>query len=170
MKPTLKPISLASLSLLSAIAPKVSSAVEFEPMGKALTSLLKSTKVSKKNVVLDGKDTPVFFAKDGNGKITSLAVIEKGIYEPNCTHTWAIGIDPTQGTVTEVRPIEMSCQHAFPTREGSFLEQFVGKGPADAAKLEKEVDVIAKATGSSKLAATAVKRAITIFQKNKGSL
>ncbi len=169
MKKNVKPLAL-SLVAAGAIPTPSAQAVEFEPMGKALTTLLKTTKVSKKSFTFEGRDTPVFYSKDASGKVTSVAVLEKGIYEPNCTHTWAIGLDPTSGAVTEVRTIEMSCQHAFPTREKSFLEQFVGKGPADAQKIEEDTDVIAKATGSSKLAATAVRRAITVYQTQKKAL
>ena len=99
-----------------------------------------------------------------------MAFIQKGIYEPNCTHTWAIGIDPKTGKVTQVRVIEMSCPHAFPTKADSFLDQFKGKGPADAATLDSSIATIAKATGSCKLATDAVKRSIVDFNQVKGQI
>ena len=145
-------------------------AVEIEPLGKALSTILGSTKVSKKNVTVDGKPVGVFLAKDAAGKVSRAAFVEKGVYEPDCTHTWAVGIDPENGSVTEVRMVEMKCPHAFPTKAGSFLDQFKGKGPADAEKLVENTDVIAKATGSSKLAAEAVKRSIEAFKVAKGQL
>jgi len=145
-------------------------AVEIEPLGKALSTILGSTKVSKKNLKVGSKEVPVFITKNSSGKVERAAFVEKGVYEPDCSHTWAIGIDPEDGKVTEVRVVEMKCPHAFPTKAASFLEQFKGKGPADAEKLVEGVDVIAKATGSSKLAAEAVKRSIQTFQVAQGQL
>jgi hypothetical protein len=141
-------------------------AVQIEPLGKALKTLLRTAKVFRKS---EGNQT-LFYSKTSNGKPERVAFIEKGIYQPNCTHTWAIGIDPSSGKVTEVRPVEMSCPHAFPTRSASFLDQFKGKGPADVAKLSNQIQTVAKATGSSRLATDAVKRAITGWQKIKGQL
>ncbi len=141
-------------------------AVEIEPQGKALAAVLGSTKVSAKSV----GDTKFFFTKGANGKPTRVAVIEKGIYQPNCTHTWAIGLDGRTGAVTEVRVVEMSCPHAFPAKAASYLEQYKGKGPADVAKLDSQIQTIAKATGSCRLTTDAVNRAITHYAKAKGQL
>jgi hypothetical protein len=143
-------------------------AVEFEPLGKALTTLLKTTKAFPKKAKVGNKDAEAFYAKGSGGTPAAVAFDEKGIYEPNCTHTWAIGIDPKSGKVTQVRVIEMSCNHAFPTNKPNFLDQFKGKGPADVAKLDGQIDTIAKATGSSKLTTDAVKHAIVAYQKMKG--
>lgn len=139
-------------------------AVQIEPMGKALLNLLKTPKVQQKKTQVEGADVEVYYVKDGS-KVTRAAFIEKGIYEPNCTHTWAIGIDGRTGKVLQVRPIEMSCPHALPTKTDAFLGQYVGKGPADAAKLDAKIQTIAKATGSSQLATAAVKRAIKNYVK-----
>lgn len=141
-------------------------AVEFEPQGKALASVLGSTKVSAKTL----GDTKFFYTKDANGKPARVAVIETGIYEPNCTHTWAIGLNGSTGAVTDVRVIEMSCPHAFPARAASYLEQYKGKGPKDVAKLDSKIQTIAKATGSCRLTTDAVTRAITRYSKVKGQL
>lgn len=146
-----------------------SMAVEIEPMGKALVKILGTTKVFRKNLKVDGKDVSLFYSKDGAGKPAQVAFIEKGIYEPNCTHTWAIGVDP-KGAVSEVRVIEMSCPHAFPCKAASFLDQYKGKTVAEAAKLGDDIDTVAKATGSSKLTTDAVKRALTAYPKAKGQL
>ena len=99
-----------------------------------------------------------------------VAVIEKGIYQPSCTHTWAVGLDGKTGAVTEVRVVEMSCPHAFPAKAASYLEQYKGKGPADVAKLDSQIQTIAKATGSCRLTTEAVSRAITGYSKAKGQL
>jgi hypothetical protein len=58
----------------------------------------------------------------------------------------------------------MSCPHAYPTREQSFLSQFIGKGPKDAPTLKKKVDTVAKATGSSDLTTDAVVRSIEVWK------
>lgn len=143
-------------------------AVELESMGKAVSGILGTSKAKTKQVN-DSVDTvPVFFTS--TGKPDKYVFVEKGIYPPSCTHTWVIGISAATGKVTEVRVNEMSCPHAFPTRTASFLDQFKGKGPADVATLEAKVNIVAKATGSSKLAATAVKRAITAYAKNKSGI
>lgn len=150
------------LTLWSALELSEARAVEIEPMGKALQALLGTPKVFKKGA-------NVFYAKNAAGKASAVAVIEKGIYEPNCTHTWAVGIDPATGKVTQVRALEMSCPHAFPCKAASFLDQYRGKGPADVAKLDSQINNVAKATGSAKLTTAAVQRSIEAFQKLKGT-
>lgn len=131
-------------------------AVEFEPKGKAVAAVLGTKKAKSKKVTVDGKEITAFYPAEGKGKI---AFVQEGLYPPNCTHTWVVGIDAAKGTVTEIRTVEMECPHAFPTKEASFLGQFEGKGYADLAKLDG-VHTVAKATGSSKLAIDAVKRSI----------
>lgn len=146
------------------------SAVEFEPIKNALISLLGSPKVMRK--VLDdghGHTSQVFYIKGAKGA-SKVAVIEKGLYEPDCTHTWAIGLDAITGKVTQVRTIEMKCPHAFPCKAASFLDQYTGKGPADISKLSAEINTIAKATASAILVTDAVKRSITAYQKVKSTL
>ena len=145
-------------------------AAEFESLKNSLIALLQTPKVVKKTAQVGGTEAVLFYAKGPNGKPQRAAFIEKGIYEPNCTHTWAIGIEPASGKVTQVRVIEMSCPHAYPTNKANFLGQYRGKGPADVQKLDSTVQTIAKATGSSQLTTTAVKHAITAWQQMKGSL
>jgi hypothetical protein len=72
--------------------------------------------------------------------------------------------------VTEVLPVEMACPHAYPTKESSFLSQFKGKAIADADKLDKNIDVVAKATGTSKLAIEAVKKSLKGAKELQGQL
>ena len=141
-------------------------AVEIEPMGKAIMAVLGTPKAQKK---VDGTTT-IFYAKDANGHVTTAAFIQSGIYEPNCGHKWVVGIDGKTGRVTQVRPIEMACPHAFPTKAASFLDQYKGKGPADVAKLSSQVATIAKATGSCNLTTDAVKKSITTYQQVKSTL
>lgn len=167
----------AAAALLLWASVESARAVEIEPMGKALKALLRTPNVNKKSVALKSDESGVqflqsadlYYAKAG-AKVASAAMIVRGIYKPDCTHTWAVGLNPASGKVTEVRVIEMSCQHAFPTKSASFLSQFKGKGPAEAAKLRDQVTTIAKATGSSTLLTDAVRESITAFQKMKGSL
>jgi hypothetical protein len=141
-------------------------AVQFEPKGKAVADVLGTKQAFQKKV----GDTSVFYAKGSDGKATKLAIEQHGTYEPNCTHTWIVGVDVASGSVTEVKPVEMSCPHAFPTKEESFLGQFKGKAVADADKLDKQIDVVAKATGSSKLAITAVKKSLKVAAEVKGQI
>lgn len=127
-------------------------AVEFEPLGKAIGALLGTTQAKKRDFPIPAHgnipahNSTVFYTKDASGKLGRAVFVEKGIYEPSCTHTWAIGIDPARGTVTDIRVVEMSCPHAFPTRAANYLNQYKGKGPADAATLSSKVDVIANAS------------------------
>jgi hypothetical protein len=160
-----RPSLFAILLLLASV--ETASAVEFEKLNAAIAKVLGTTKAMKKTVSIDGKNADVFYAKDG-GK--ALAVIQKRIYEPNCTHTWVIGVDPATQKVQQIRVVEMSCPHAHPTRSNSFLDQFSGKGPADLAKLDASISTIAKATGSSELTTDAVKTSIKVAQSLKGKL
>lgn len=143
--------------------------VEFEKLGSAVEKALGTTKAFQKKVSLKGVSTDVFYSKDASGKPKKFAVVQKGIYEPNCTHTWVVGLSNT-AEVEQVRVVEMSCSHAFPTKEDSYLGQYKGKGPADVSKLKGEVHTVAKATGSSDLTTDAVLTSITVVDKLKGKL
>ncbi|MGZ3694532.1 MAG: FMN-binding protein [Bdellovibrionota bacterium] len=143
-------------------------AVTIQPKGKAIADVLGTSKdVSQKKL---DHDQMVYYSKGSDGKAAKFAFVQEGLYPPNCTHTWIVGVDAASGKVTEVRPVEMSCPHAFPTKEVSFLSQFKGKAIADADKLDKEIDVVAKATGTSKLAIEAVKKSLKSAQSLKGQL
>jgi FAD:protein FMN transferase len=170
INPTIKKIGapLTTLFLASTcwLVMEQAKAAEIEPMGKAIMAVLGTPKAQKKVV----GDTTLFYAKDASGHVTTAAFIQSGVYEPNCGHKWVVGIDGKTGTVTQVRPIEMACPHAFPTKAASFLDQYKGKGPADAAKLDSEIATVAKATGSCKLTTEAVKKSITTYQQVKGTL
>jgi hypothetical protein len=143
--------------------------VEFEALGTAVEKALGTAKAFKKSVKLKGKETQVFYAKGAGGKASKFAVVQKGLYEPNCTHTWVVGLD-SSASVEQIRVVEMSCSHAFPTKEASYLEQYKGKGPAAVSKLKGEIHTVAKATGSSDLTTEAVVTSITIVNKLKGKL
>ena len=146
------------------------SAGEFEKKGKALSSLLGTTKVKVKKVPRGKQQVEVYFTKEGNALGGKIAVIEEGLYPPNCTHTWAIGIDTKSGKVNAIRVLEMQCPHAFPCQKASYLEQYIGKGPADVATLDKDIQTIAKATATANLTTDAVKRAIQTVNQIKGTL
>ncbi len=166
MKPTSKK-NIAPLALIGTLFLfEQARAVEIEPMGKALQALLKTTKVKKKAL----GESEFYYAPGAPGSPTAVAAVEHGLYQPNCTHTWAIGLDPSSGKVTSIRVIEMECQHAFPTKTAAFMDQYKGKGPADMASLDSSVTTIAKATGTCNLLTAAVKRAVTDFQKAKGQM
>jgi hypothetical protein len=144
-------------------------AVQFEPKGKALAGILGSTKVKTKKFKQGKEQVEVFFTKEGALGDT-IAVVQKGLYPPNCTHTWAIGVDSKTAKVKSIRVLEMSCPHAFPCQKESYLEQYLGKGPADAKKLQSDITTIAKATGTSNLTTDAVKRSIELVNAIKGKL
>ncbi len=163
------PTAMALLLLCGRV--ELSSAGDIEPKGKALAAILGATKgVMRKEIPGSNTKAEVFFVKNSAGQVTKMAFVEHAIYEPNCSHTWAIGLDANSGAVTEIRPIEMGCPHAYPTKAASFLDQFKGKGPADAAKLDTQVQTVAKATGTSKLLTDAVKRTLVNYGKIKGQL
>lgn len=141
-------------------------AVEFEKLGAALTASLGTKQAFQKKL---GAET-AYYAKGADGKATKFAFVQKRTYPPNCTHTWVVGADAKTAKITGIRVVEMSCHHAHPTKASSFLDQFKGKGPADASTLKGKVNTIAKATGSSELAADAVKVSIETAAKLKGQI
>lgn len=145
-------------------------AAEFEPLGKAVAAVLGTKSAYQMSIPVDGKVPKGFYAKDAGGKATKLAFVQNGVYEPNCTHTWVVGVDAVTGKVSEVRVVEMSCPHAYPTKTESFLGQYKGKGPADAQKLKSDVVPIAKATGSANLTTDAVRKSIVTASKLKGKI
>lgn len=160
------PLSVLLVAGLTWAAAETAHAATIEPVGKAVMAILGTPKAFSKT--LDG--TQIYYSKGANGKADKVAFIEHGTYQPDCSHTWAVGIDAATAKVTEVRVIEMGCaSYAYPTRSASFLDQYKGKGPADVAHLDSDVHVVAKATGSSVLATAAVKRSITTMEKYKGS-
>jgi hypothetical protein len=139
-------------------------ATEFEKMGSALNKVLRTTKALKKTVQVNGKDVDVFYSEQG-GAPSHVAVIQKAVYPPDCTHTWVIGTNAEDATIEQIRTVEMKCPHAFPTNKAVFLDQYKGKGPADIKKLKDEVQTIAKATGTSNLTTDAVIVSIKATQK-----
>jgi thiamine biosynthesis lipoprotein len=144
-------------------------AVEFEPMNKAIEKLLGTSKAFTKELKHKQKGVKFFYSKGSDGKAARLVFVENGLYPPNCTHTWAVGLDGKKGTVLGVRPIEMSCPHAFPTKEEGYINKYQGKTPADADKLREQVVYVAKATASCYLMSDAVKRSLVTFtQQVKG--
>jgi hypothetical protein len=156
-------VALLCLCLDSALG------VEFEKLGTAVEKALGTGKAFKTTVKMKGKATTVFYAKNAAGKASKFAVVQNGVYEPNCTHTWVVGINES-AQVEQIRVVEMSCSHAFPTKEANFLGQYKGKGPAATSKLKGDIHTIAKATGSSDLTTEAVVTSITLVDKLKGKL
>lgn len=158
-------IRIICLILVIKLITESSFAIQFESKGKSIAKILgtKKAKVKKVNVDSNNQKVPVYFQK---GKIKNYAVIQKRIYKPNCSHTWVIGLN-TDAKITDVRVVEMSCPHAFPTNKAAFLNQFKGKGPADLKRLDKQIHAIAKATGTSELTTDAVKVAIQAVNKIK---
>jgi hypothetical protein len=136
---------------------------EIEPLKSALISMLGKVQVQH----VGAGDMDYWFKK--GGKAPRVVFIEKNIYPPNCSHTWAIGIDATSGKVASVHPLEMGCPHGYPAKSKTFLMQFQGKTVSDLKALDG-IDTIAKATGTCKLAADAVKKSLTQFQKVKGKI
>ncbi len=145
-------------------------ATQFEPLGQAVAASLGTKAAFKKSFAFEGSKLDVFYAKGAGGKATKFAFVQYGTYEPNCTHTWIVGVDAGTGKVDGVRVVEMSCPHAYPTKTESFLGQFKGKALADATKLKKEISSVAKATGSANLAIEAVRRSLVAASKLKGKI
>lgn len=161
-------VLLPALALIVTI--EKTQAVEFEPLGKAVATALGTTKAFKKTVKGASGSVDVFYSKNSSGAPQMYAFIEKGVYEPNCTHTWVVGVDAKTAKVSQVRVVEMSCPHAHPTKAANFLDQFKGKGPADVSKLSGQIISISKATGSCNLTTDAVKRSITTASKLAGKI
>jgi len=133
-------------------------ASEFESLKTALSKALGTEKAFQKKVTVEGKTETVYYAKGEDGKATKLAIVQKGLYKPDCTHTWVVGLDAASSTIDQVRVVEMKCPHAFPTNKAFFLDQYKGKGPADVAALKdkKNTNIVAKATYTAYLTTDAV--------------
>jgi len=143
---------------------------EFEGLGKAVAEVLNTTKAFQVQLKYKKEKYDAYYSKNKKGKAKTIAVVQKGIYPPDCTHTWVIGLNARSMKVIEIRVVEMSCHHAFPTNQHSFLSQFYGRGPKDVRKLKKKVITVAKATGSSELTIKAVQKSIISAKKKKGKI
>lgn len=143
-------------------------ATEFEKLGSAVAKAL-GTKKAFRAPASVGASGDFFYSKGPSGKAAKYAVIQKATYPPDCTHTWVIGLNGA-ARVQQIRVVEMKCSHAFPTNKAGFLDQYKGKGPADAKNLKASVQTIAKATGTSELTTEAVKKAIRIVTQVKGKI
>ena len=119
-------------------------AAEFEKLGSAIAKALGTDKVFQKKFKNDrGQDVAAFYSKGASGSAARLAFVEKAFYNPgNCSHTWVIGLNATTQKVEDVRPVEMSCTHAHPTKAASYTAQYIGKGPADIKKLKDEIKLL----------------------------
>lgn len=142
-------------------------ALEFVPMNQAISQVLGTTKAFKKDLKIDGEDVLAYYSKTPEGAPLKIAVVQKGIYAPSCTHTWVVGLDAKKGTVDQIRVVEMSCQHAFPAKTPEYLTQYTGKGFTDLEKLDSQVVPIAKATGTCVLTTKAVKKSIRAAREIK---
>lgn len=151
-----------SMTYLSLLIPVSGLATEFEPLQKAISNELGTTQAFRKKYTLDGKEWEIYYSKGSDQKPLRLAAVQKGLYEPDCTHTWVIGMKANPIEVTNIRVVEMKCPHAFPTKSQSFLSQYVGKKEADLSTLDQSITTVAKATGSAVLTTDAVKRSIRI--------
>ena len=149
---------------------ETANAVEYEKLGTAVQKALGTGKAFKTTTTVFGKKTDVFYAKGPSGKATKFAVVQKRTYEPNCSHTWVIGLDAATANIEQIRVVEFGCPHAEPTKQASFLDQFKGKGPADAGTLKSDIHTIAKATGSSELTTDAAVSSITAAGTLKGKI
>jgi hypothetical protein len=160
-----------SVATVLASLQQQASAQQFQPLGKTIFQMIKAKdpkNVPTKSLAHPSGNVDVFYTKKG-GKLSTLAFVQKGVYPPDCTHTWVVGVNPTTFKVTDIQVVEMSCPHAFPTRTRNFMGQFVGKGPADT-KLIKKATIVMKATGSSELTREAVIKSITLAQQYAKSL
>lgn len=154
--------SLFSMVAASVVFPPLASATEFEPLAKAIAAELGTTQAFKKKYTLEGKEWEIFYSKGTDQKPLKLAAVQKGIFEPDCTHTWVVGMSANPIEVKNVRVVEMSCPHAFPTKTQSFLSQYEGKKESDLKTLDQSIVTVAKATGSAVLTTDAVKRSIRL--------
>lgn len=142
--------------------------VEIESLKSALKAALGPVKgASKKQVTHQNQTVDIYYEKKTKARF---AVVQKRIYDPNCTHTWVIGIDGKTSTVTTIRMVEYSCPHAKPASKASFFEQYKGKGPADTKTLKASISTIAKATGTCDLTTDAVITAIESIDQLKKTL
>lgn len=167
----MKRMARVTLMVVIALYVERGMATEFEKQNAALAKALGALKgVKKKTVSLSGAGldravastdaAEVYAVKEGSS-IKKIAVVQKRTYEPNCSHTWVIGINPKKLQVEQIRVVEMSCPHAFPCNAASYLDQYKGVGPANLKTLRGKVDTIAKATGTSNLTTDAVITAVT---------
>lgn len=72
-------------------------AVELQPLGKILISVLGTSKAFQKKI----GDAIYYYSKDASGKIDRVAFIEKNTWQDSSIHTWIVGVGPN-GRVTRV--------------------------------------------------------------------
>lgn len=147
-------------------------AAEFEKLGSALPNALGTKQLFQKKFKNDkGQEVLAYYSKGASGSPAKIAFVEKAFYNPgNCSHTWVIALNATTQMVEEVRPVEMSCTHAHPTKASSYTAQYKGKGPADVKKLNDQIKTIAKATGSCNLMTEAVQKSIENAIQARGKI
>ncbi len=141
-------------------------AIDLEPLDASVSAALKSKSETQKGKI-DG--IAVRILRDGSKKLEKIAFIVSKPWNNQCAHTWVVALDK-KGSVLQVRAQNQQCPHAEPTKKESFLKQFIGKGPADVDTLKAKVTTVAKATGSSELAAEAVEVSIKTFMKYQAKL
>src|SRR3954468_5304707 len=82
-----------------------SQATTFEKMGSAIEKILGTKKAVKKTVDVNGKPVDVYLSSTE----PRVAVVQKAVYPPDCTHTWVIGTNGETAKITQIRVVEMSC-------------------------------------------------------------
>lgn len=98
-----------------------------------------------------------------NGQVLGWAVVldEKGKIKPI---TFLVGIG-AGGAVLEVYVLEFRDLFGSEIKRGSFLRQFRGKSLKDDVAIGRDIDAVTQATISSRAAASAVKKALSLVEK-----
>jgi Na+-translocating ferredoxin:NAD+ oxidoreductase RnfG subunit len=105
-----------------------------------------------------------FYIGYKNNQPTGIAMIEEqpGKWGPV---TYIIMMDPTTSKVKNLAVMSYEEKRGRPIARRNFLDQFIGKGSADALKVHKDIRAVSGATISSEATCFAVKKAIALIQE-----
>ena len=96
----------------------------------------------------------------------SFTITEAGKHGP-ITFVVTISRD---GTITDMAILESEEVRGAKIGRKRFLKQFVGKSSKDTIKLREDIDAVSGATVSSKAAVRAARRALVLWEKQRGQL
>lgn len=134
----------------------------------AIRQIFPSRQEYKREIHTVGQQEFEAYAVFKNGEVLGWAVVlnEKGKIKPI---TFLVGID-AQGEVLEVYVIEFRDLFGSEIKRRSFLRQFGGKSLKDDVAIGRDIDAVTQATISSRAAASAVRKALSLVEKLRNGL
>lgn len=157
----------ALMATTSAYASKIMSTEDAvkELLGKAVAGKEVSVDKDKvkakvgKGILVTGK-----YMVYNAGSKSAIEVAQPGKWGDVC---FVVALDNASGKVSGVIVTDSSEKRGKPVTEKKFLNQFNGKGSADAIEVDKDIEGVSGATVSSKAAVHAVKLAVAVGEAIK---